>query len=89
MPVPQQFGRTNKMGRGPYEKSGLVADTALHPGKKTHEHFEILFPKEEGLTNSKMDVKVQLWYLPYGNMDTEPFLWKEFTETVEVDLSGK
>jgi hypothetical protein len=86
MPVPQQFARGDVMGRGPYEKSGLVADTALHPLKKTKEHFEIFFPVEEGDESSTMDVKVQLWYLPYGTMDTDPFLWKEFTETVKVEM---
>ena len=86
MPVPQQFARTNKMGRGPYEKSGLVADTALHPGKEHHEHFELLLPNEEGMTSSKVNLKVELWYLPYGNRDSDPFLWKEYSETVEVKL---
>lgn len=88
MPVPQQFARGNTMGRGPYEKSGMVADTALHPGKKTKEHFEIYFPTAEGQTSSTMNLKVELWYLPYGNMQSDPFLWKEYTETVEVDLQG-
>ena len=89
MPVPQQFARTKTMGRGPYEKSGMVADTALHPGKEHHEHFEIYFPFDEGDKQSTMDLKVQLWYLPYGTMDSDPFLWKEYTETVSVDFQGK
>lgn len=31
MPTPQQLGRGDRMGRGPYEKSGLLADTSLPP----------------------------------------------------------
>ena len=27
MPIPQQLGRGDKMGRGPYEKSGILRDT--------------------------------------------------------------
>lgn len=87
MPVPERFARDGVMGRGPYEKSGIVADTALHPLKKTKEHFEILFPYEEGDESTKLDLTVQLWYLPYGNMQSDPFLWKEYTETVEIDMS--
>ena len=33
MPVPQQLGRGNRMGRGPYEKSGLVQRDA-EPGDR-------------------------------------------------------
>lgn len=86
MPVPEQFGRGGVMGRGPYEKSGLVADTALHPLKKTKEHFEILFPYEEDDESTMLDLKVQLWYLPYGTKDSDPFLWKEYTETIKLKL---
>jgi hypothetical protein len=38
------------------------------------------------MTSSKVDLKVELWYLPYGNRDSDPFLWKEYSETVEVKL---
>lgn len=84
MPVPEKFARDDVMGRGPYEKSGMVADTALHPLKKTKEHFEILFPYGEEDKSSTLDLTVQLWYLPYGNKQSDPFLWKEYTETVTV-----
>ena len=98
MPVPQQFGRGDRMGRGPYEKSGIIEDTGLPPGKPVEERFEILFPTEDfvgdngrtqrrTLTN-EMDVTVQLWYLPYGTMATDPFLWKEFTKTVTISDKG-
>ena len=68
------------MGRGPYEKSGIIADTGLHPGKKHEEHYEILFPEGK----REMTLKVQLWYLPYGNKQSDPFLWKEEVKTVKV-----
>jgi len=41
MPVPQQMGRGDKMGRGPYEKSGILRDTSLPPLKTTREKFTI------------------------------------------------
>jgi hypothetical protein len=93
MPVPQKFARGDEMGRGPYEKSGIIADTGLHPGKTHHEHLEILFPyqdvevdgrQQRQVTSEELNVKVELWYLPYGNKNTDPFLWKEFEETVRV-----
>ena len=31
MPIPQQLGRGDKMGRGPYEKSGIIRDSSLPP----------------------------------------------------------
>ena len=52
MPIPQKFARGDEMGRGPYEKSGIIADTGLHPGKKVKEHFEIRFP--EGQTEMEL-----------------------------------
>ncbi|MCP3176830.1 hypothetical protein MJO47_06910 [Desulfuromonas sp. KJ2020] len=80
MPIPQKFARGDEMGRGPYEKSGIIADTGLHPGKKVKEHFEIRFPAGQ----TEMELKVQLWYLPYGNKQSDPFLWKEEVKTVKV-----
>ena len=41
MPVPQQMGRGDKMGRGPYEKSGILRDSSLPPLKTTREKFTI------------------------------------------------
>jgi hypothetical protein len=86
MPIPEQFARGKVMGRGPYEKSGMVADTALHPLKTTKEHFEITLPAVEDEEERTLDLKVQLWYLPYGTMASDPFLWKEYTETITIKL---
>ncbi len=94
MPLPQYMARGDKMGRGPYEKSGIINDTGLPPGKTVEEHFEILFPTDDErkgrrvisrtLTDNKLDINVKLWYLPYGNKKSDPFLWQEFSKTVTV-----
>jgi len=85
MPVPQQMGRGDKMGRGPYEKSGLIEDTSLPPGKKVEERYEIYFPIEEGkLLADEYEVNVKLWYLPYGTMNSDPFLWRDETRKVKI-----
>lgn len=98
MPVPQQLGRGDKMGRGPYEKSGLIEDTGLPPGKLVHERFDIMYPLTEMEVNGKtvsqplaydLDIEVKLWYLPFGSMNTDPFLWREFTKTVSISQGGK
>lgn len=39
MPAPKQFARGDRMGRGPYEKSGLIEESGLHPGKTKKEHL--------------------------------------------------
>ncbi len=94
MPTPQKFGRGDEMGRGPYEKSGIINDTGLPPGKTVEEHFEIPFYtqdiKEGGrvierkLLDNTLEINVKLWYLPYGNKNSDPFLWQEFTKKVTV-----
>lgn len=94
MPMPQYMARGDQMGRGPYEKSGIINDTGLPPGKEVEEHFEILFPTEDvkkgkrvigrKLLDGEMEVNVKLWYLPYGNKKTDPFLWREFTKKLTV-----
>ncbi|ABQ24664.1 hypothetical protein Gura_0448 [Geotalea uraniireducens Rf4] len=101
MPVPQQLGRGDRMGRGPYEKSGLIEDTGLPPGKAVHERFDIMFPIEEVEVDGKfvnkpatydLDVEVKLWYLPFGPLgkpSSDPFLWREFSKTVSISIKGK
>ena len=98
MPVPQQLGRGDKMGRGPYEKSGIIEDTGLPPGKMVHERFEIPYPlvdvEENGKTVSRpsdydLNIEVKLWYLPFGSANSDPFLWREFSKTVSISKGGK
>ena len=100
MPVPQQLGRGDRMGRGPYEKSGIIEDTGLPPHKTVAERFEVSFPVEEVLNAGgrvvdrkllahDLEVKVELWYLPYGTRQSDPFLWREFGQTVSLSKEGK
>lgn len=95
MPLPQKFARGDEMGRGPYEKSGIINDTGLHPGKTTKEMFEIPFytedvENEDGriverkLMDNEMTINVKLWYLPYGNKKSDPFIWQDVTKKVAV-----
>jgi hypothetical protein len=98
MPVPQQLGRGDRMGRGPYEKSGILEDTGLPPNRTVRERFDILFPFEDTLeggarTRKLLDnellLEVKLWYLPYGTRNADPFLWSEFTRKVSIEEGGK
>jgi hypothetical protein len=98
MPIPQQMGKGDRMGRGPYEKSGLLEDTSLPPLRTITQSYDIFFPvkieekdgkKISTITSDSLDVEVKLWYLPYGTMDDDPFLWKEFKKTVKISTSGK
>jgi hypothetical protein len=84
MPIPQQLGRGDKMGRGPYEKSGILRDTTLPPGRPVHETFEIAFPAGE----YDMNVDVELWYLPFGNKDSDPFLWQKVSKKASIEKGG-
>ena len=97
MPVPQQLGRGDRMGRGPYEKSGIIEDTGLPPGKTVHERFDILFPARDEkagketvrkILEHELEIEVQLWYLPYGNMNSDPFLWHESIQKVKISEKG-
>jgi len=98
MPTPQQMAKGDRMGRGPYEKSGLLEDTSLPPLRTITQSYDIFFPtkveekngkKISTLSSDSMDVEIKLWYLPYGTMDDDPFLWKEFKKTVKISTSGK
>jgi len=93
--MPQKMGRGDKSGRGPYEKSGIINDTGLPPGKTVEEHFEIFFytedvENEDGriierkLLDNELNINVKLWYLPYGNKESDPFIWQDFTKKVTV-----
>lgn len=98
MPIPQQFGRGDRMGRGPYEKSGLIRETSLHPHKTVTEKFDILFPLKEVKDGDKvikvpavydMIIDVELWYLPYGTKEADGQLWKKETKSVSITKTGK
>ena len=53
MPVPQRLGRGDQMGRGPYEKTGLIRDTAFPPLKTTVDEYDIPLYKEEKTKDGK------------------------------------
>lgn len=99
MPIPQQFGRGDKMGRGPYEKSGFIRDTSLPPGKTVVEKIYVPDYKEEqkdgkvvrNIIANDFTVDVELWYLPYGKKDDpgNSQLWQKFTKKVSIEKGGK
>lgn len=94
MPIPQQLGRGDRMGRGPYEKSGILQDSALPPLRTVASVYDIFFPvrdeeRENGETirtfsSDRLEIEVKLWYLPYGTMEDDPFLWFEEKRTVRI-----
>lgn len=97
MPIPQQLGRGDKMGRGPYEKSGMIRDTGLPPLRTVHENFEILFPVQEtkkgdtverNILDYEMNIKVELWYLPFGTFSDSAALWRSVTKKVSIKRGG-
>lgn len=86
------------MGRGPYEKSGLLEDTSLPPLRTITTQHDIFFPvkteekdgkKVSTISSETLDLEVKLWYLPFGTMDDDPFLWKEYKKTVKISTQGK
>ncbi len=96
MPIPQQLGRGDKMGRGPYEKSGIIRDTGLPPNKTVHEQFEIPFPAEFTKVDGKdvtnildydMTVDIELTYEPFGDKETG-VTWHKVTKKVSIEKGG-
>ena len=97
MPIPQQLGRGDKMGRGPYEKSGILRDTSLPPNRPVQATFEIPFPVEEVEQGDKvvrkildydMTIDVELVYLPFGTRDSGQFTWQKVTKKVSIERGG-
>jgi len=88
------MGRGKEMGRGPYEKSGLLRETSLPPMKHVHETFEIPFPytdvakkggkKERALVKDEIVVNVTLWYLPFGDFDGYEVVFFEEEKTLDL-----
>ena len=97
MPIPQQLGRGDKMGRGPYEKSGIIRDNGLPPNRPVHESFEIPFPVEDVKKDDKlvrnildydMTIDVELMYLPFGTKESGTFIWQKVTKKVSIEKGG-
>ena len=81
------------MGRGPYEKSGLLRETSIPPLARVHETFEITFPfkdvKKGGksrreLVNDEIIVSVVLWYVPFGDFDGNEVVFFEEERTLDL-----
>jgi hypothetical protein len=99
MPVPQQMGRGDKMGRGPYEKSGILSDTSLPPLKTTREMFQIPVytesTKDDKLVRTiianDFTVDVKVMYLPYGKKDDPGNTqeWFAVTKNLSIAKGGK
>jgi hypothetical protein len=97
MPIPQQLGRGDKMGRGPYEKSGILRDSSLPPNRPVNESFEIPFPAEFAKKDGKnvttildhdMTIDVELMYLPFGTKESGQFTWHKVTKKVSIEKGG-
>ena len=95
MPIPQQMGRGDKMGRGPYEKSGLIRDTSLPPLKTVKEAFNIPVYKEETkdgkvvrtIIANDFTVDVEVWYQPYGKKDDPDNAQKWFSVSKKLSIA--
>ncbi len=99
MPTPQQFGRGDKMGRGPYEKSGMLRDVSLPPHKTVKEQFSIPVytdATKDGklvrtLLANDFTVDVEVWYLPYGKKDDpgNAQKWFAVSKQMHIEKGGK
>lgn len=98
MPAPGKFACGEEMGRGPYEKAGLIRDTALPPHRRIEETFEIPFPHEKIKIGKEifgkplfkeMDIDIELWYVPFGEtegpLSRYNVLWKRVTKKISID----
>lgn len=94
MPIPALMGRSETMGRGPYDKSGMVRDTALPPHKTTVEKFDVnLFNVGEKDGKKTYDavatdfvVDIELWYQPYGKKDDagNAVMWNKASKKITL-----
>ncbi len=81
------------MGRGPYEKSGLLRETSIPPLARVHEVFEITYPFNDvemgdttrrELAQDELNVSVVLWYLPFGEFDGNEVVFFEEEQTLDL-----
>jgi hypothetical protein len=93
MPYPGRMGRGKEMGRGPYEKSGILHETSLPPLQTKHETFEIAYPYEDvekdgksrrELLNDELNVIVTLYYVPFGEFDGNEVVFFEDERTIDL-----
>ncbi len=90
MPVAQRLGRSDRTGRGPYEKTGIVEDTALPAGRTVRERFDIVLePPDPGPGTEKrppleVTVNVRLRLSDPGAAGGGA-TWFEATKVVKLD----
>ncbi|PIE72712.1 MAG: hypothetical protein CSA20_06525 [Deltaproteobacteria bacterium] len=93
MPYPGRLGRGKEMGRGPYEKSGILRETSIPALTKVHETFEIVYPYEDvqkgdktrrELLKDELTVSVILWYVPFGEFDGYEVAFFEEEKTIDL-----
>lgn len=82
MPIAQNDARGDRMGRGPYEKNGMIVDTSLLPLTTVKERYDIPVSDEE----KEAEVTVRLTYLPFGTLkpSDSPTLWREVVKKVSL-----
>lgn len=96
MPIPGQMGRGDKMGRGPYEKGGLLRDTSLPPKKTVRQEFTIPVYTESSQDGKRVlniiandfVVDVEVWYLPYGRKDDPGNAQQWFAMSKELSIAA-
>lgn len=91
MPIAQRFGRSDRTGRGPYEKTGIVEDTALPANRTVRERFDILMeppdpgPPEEKRPPLEVTVHVTLRLVDPGMAGANGDTWFESTKVVRLE----
>ncbi len=82
MPIAQNDARGDRMGRGPFEKNGMIIDTSLLPLTTVEERYDIPVSDKE----KEAEITVRLTYLPFGTLkpSDSPTLWREVVRKVSL-----
>ncbi|MGE5188993.1 MAG: multiheme c-type cytochrome (seleno)protein ExtKL [Gemmatimonadota bacterium] len=90
-PLAQRFGRGVRTGYGPYEKTGIIEDTALPANRTIREKFDILLePREPGPQDGNrsarnVTVDVTLKLVDSGTAPAVSTTWRTATEVVKLE----
>ncbi len=91
MPIAQRLGRGGRTGRGPYERTGIVEDTALPAGRTVRERFDIVLePPEPGAGTGnrpplEVTVSVKLMVVDGGVPAAGSVTWFDATKVVKFE----
>jgi len=91
MPIAQRFGRGGRTGHGPYEKTGLVEDTALPAGRTVREKFDIVLEPQDPVQGKEkrppleVTVHVKLRMADSAMASAEGSTWYEASKVVKLD----